>query len=344
MKIKGINYNAGIKYTPNQEITLFTKEIAKRDFSLIKELNCNAIRIYGSDLKNLFLFSEEALEQGFEVWISPRLIGGGKKETISFVKTASKKAEILRKKYKKVVFILGNELMLDSNYVFNQENIYDRNVVFKNYIDLKRVSKSNFYKAKSTKNSITKFVKNIEKRLNNLIISLAKVSKKNFHGKITYASLPIEEINWNLFDIISINYYKNKWNKNNYSDKIQELRKINPKIAITEFGVCSYKGASEQGGSSYNIVNYKTKEVEKGIVRSEEEQSEYIKDLIKTYKKENVYASFIFDFKEEWKVYSKNPKKDLDMASFGIIGIKKDDSFFKKKSFNVIKQLYSNKK
>ncbi len=342
IKFKGINYNAGIEYDSSvyrsDKIDL---ERLKKDLVLIKNLNCNAIRLYGSHIDKLILYSEEALKKGFYVWISPRLIDGGKQQTIKFVKEASKKAEQLRKKYKKVVFIVGNELLIDSKVVFDAPRIFQRVDFLKSYINFKFSIKNEIPQLKQIFSSMRKFLEKTDNSIKEFVEILRTETSKNFKGKITYASLPCEEIDWKNFDIVAVNLYRNQWNAPIYTDGLRKYVSLGKPVAITEFGTCAYKGASKLGGSAYDVVDYRTKAIKNGIIRDENEQAEYLKELIKLYWKENIFAAFIFDFKEEWKIHSKNPRKDLDLSSFGIVKVLENGDVVPKKAFNVVRRLYS---
>jgi len=341
IKVRGINYNAGIEYNPlfpvANKIDL-TK--LRKDLILIKKLNCNAIRFYGSYIDKLILYSQEALKKGFEVWISPRLINGDKKQTIKFVGEASKKAEELRKKYKKVIFIVGNELIIDSAGIFPFSTIPEKMEALRVYLTLKNI-KDKTNRIKEISKSINNFLRRIDTKTKDFIEDIRKEATKNFKGKITYASFPSEEVDWEKFDIISINLYKNQWNESTYKEKLRQLKQYKKPIAITEFGTCAYIGASKKGGSAYDIIDYKTNTIKEGIIRDENEQSEYLKDLIELYKKENIFATFVFDFKEEWKIHRKNSKKDFDLGSFGIMKVLENGKIFPKKAFDTVKKNYS---
>lgn len=334
--IKGINYNAGIEYdsssTYGNKIDL---SALKKDLAMIKELNCNAIRMYGSHIGKLIHYSEEALKQGFEVWISPRFIDADGKQTVLFAIEAAKKAEALRKRYKKVVFIVGNELFLDSKAIFNAPKIFNRGEFLQKYI------KYTFAIKIKPDAEMKKFLSFTDKALNNLLAKLCKEVRKHFHGSITYASLSWEKVEWKLFDIVSANLYKNQWNSAYYLDELRKLKAYGKQVAITEFGVCAYKGASKLGGSAFDIVVYPEKTIKEGIVRDEQEQADYIKELLELYAKEKIAAAFVFDFKEEWKTYSDNPKKDLDLSSYGIVKVMPDGKVVPKKAFSIVKKLYS---
>ncbi|GEM_PF-1552504 len=342
VKLKGINYNAGIEY--DSSITLSNKidiEELKKDLLLIEKLNCNAIRMYGSHIDKLIAYSEESLKRGFCVWISPRLIDGDKQQTIKFVKEASKKAEQLRKQYKNVVFIVGNELLLDSKAVFDAPKIFNRADFLISYINFKFSIKNEIPQLKQTYSPVRKFLEKTDESINQFVEILRIEASKNFKGQITYASLPWEKINWGAFDIVAVNLYKNQWNATTYLDELRKFKSFNKPVAITEFGTCAYKGASELGGSAYDIVDYRTKTIKKGLIRDEDEQAKYLKELLKLYWKENIFATFIFDFKEEWKIHSNSPKKDLDLGSYGIVAVLKNGKVITKKAYRVVKKLYS---
>ncbi len=46
------------------------------------------------------------------------------------------------------------------------------------------------------------------KRLNTFLSKCGKCIKEHFHGQLTYASGPWENVKWNLFDFVSIDYYR----------------------------------------------------------------------------------------------------------------------------------------
>jgi len=341
MKIKGINYNAGIQYNSSKKVSgKIDLNRLKRDLTLLKKLNCNAIRMYGTLVDKLFSYSEEALKHGFSVWISPRLIDGTKKETLDYVRFCSRKAEQLRKGYKKVVFIVGNELLIDSRAIFNVARKWQRINFLKSYINFKYSIKNEIAKLRRIYQPMHKFLEKTESSIKNFVELLRITAKKCFKGKITYASFPFEKIDWSKFDIVSINFYKSQWNASKYIEELRKFKSFGKPVAITEFGTCAYKGASKLGGAAYDIVKYPEKTIKEGIVRDESEQAKYLRELIEIYKKENIFAAFVFDFKEEHKIYSRNPRKDLDLSSFGIVKVLKNGEVVTKKSFDVIKKLY----
>ena len=120
MEQPGINYDAGIEFHENYHSRPeFDITVVKRELEIIrKDLYCNAIRISGTDTQRLIITSGEALKLGFEVWLSPHLHDRNKNETHDYIVTCARAAELLRKQYSKLIFIVGCELTFFMNGIF----------------------------------------------------------------------------------------------------------------------------------------------------------------------------------------------------------------------------------
>jgi hypothetical protein len=192
----------------------------------------------------------------------------------------------------------------------------------------------------------------VSKELNKFLKEAVPQVRQNFNGEITYASGHWEKVNWDLFDITSINYYKNKYNASKYRSTLKELTKKYKRVAITEFGCCSYKGAEQKGAWGYSIVDRSEPipKLDNHYERDEAVQEKYITDLLKIYSELNVHAAFVFNFIAPESRYNTNPKYDLDMANFGILKVLPDapkNSFEpylweRKKAFYKLSKSYSN--
>lgn len=316
MKVKGINYDVGTEYVPgNFSRITFTKREISREIRLIKQkLHCNAIRIYGSSIDRLLEATEIALQNGLEVWLSHRFIDKDIKETILLTKKLAKEVEKFRSKGK-IIFLVGNELTLDTKG-FVPGNTY-----------LKRTINFRFFKPSS-------------RRLNLFLFELVKAVKEQFRGEISYAAGSWEKVEWKLFDYVAVNLYRAKWNKGVYENILRNLKTIGKRVVITEFGCCSFKGAADLGPEGFRIVDWKRKEIKGKYRRSEKEQANYIRELLELYEKENLYGAFVYTFIEQHYIYSKNPKKDLDRASFGIMKIYSNGRIEPKKAFFTISKIY----
>ena len=113
MKLKGVSYDVGRVMGGNWR-PVFNIKVVHRELSIIKnDLHCNSIRICGLDINRLMKASEDALEQGLIVWLSPEMWDKNQVETLDYILKAAASAEILRQKWpNRIVFSLGSELTL----------------------------------------------------------------------------------------------------------------------------------------------------------------------------------------------------------------------------------------
>ena len=74
MQQKGVLYDVGRVLGGQEWRPDYTPELARRELEIIRmDLQCNAIRLCGYDLRRLLATAEQALEQGLYVWLSPEL-------------------------------------------------------------------------------------------------------------------------------------------------------------------------------------------------------------------------------------------------------------------------------
>jgi len=294
------------------------------------KLNCNSIRIYGKEPKNLILAAGIALEYGLNVWLSPRLINENKENTLSYLKSIAIEFELLKVKYPthELVFIIGGELTVDMNCFVPGETIQAR---------IANLSKPLFF----IKNALG-FKPKYQKSFDQFLKDAVSLVKKGFSGKIAYASAMWEKVDWSDFDFISINLYKASFNKSFYNQKLKKMVSKGKPVVITEFGCCCYDGADSKGPTGYFVLDSsKTPPVFKEkCIRNEKVQADYIIDLLQTYDKEKVAGAFIFDFYVQKNTYSTNPDNDYDMASFSITKSLGNDKWEPKESFYKIADYY----
>jgi len=311
MKVKGINYDIGTFYTPGhstREHLSFTDVGA--DFSLIKdELHCNAVRIYGQDIDVLIRCSELALRTGLDVWISPRLINGDEAGTLHYIEKCAEKSEQLRKSYpeRTIVFMVGCEFSIDTRCFVQGETIHERG--------------RNLFRPVNFVRIVLKCSPTFKGAFSKFIAEAAQAARGVFNGKISYAAALWEDVDWTVFDIVGVNYYRASFNASRYAAGLKKFFTFNKPVAITEFGCCCYEGADRPGPAGYRIVDWTSTppKHKKLYRRSEETQATYLTDLAALYDRENVYGAFIFTFIDTTHPHSDDPMHDLDMASFSIV-------------------------
>lgn len=332
MKYKGITYDIGTEYNPgNLTRDSFNLEQVKFDMYAIKNgLNCNSVRIYGKEPEKLLIAAELALHYGINVWLSPRLISGDTDNTLKYLKSIAIEFEKLKIAHpnQELVFIIGGELTIDMTSFVEGNTIHDR---------INNLTKPLFF-IKNALGIKPKYQSIFNQFLKDAVASV----RKNFSGKITYASAMWEKVEWSDFDFVSMNLYKASFNKSFFNQTIRKLVSIGKPVIITEFGCCTYIGADKKGPTGYSVLDTSKNPpvFREKCIRSETVQADYIIDLLETFDNEKVTGAFIFDFYSQKNTFSSIPNNDYDMASFSITKSIDNNAWEAKESFYKIGQYY----
>ncbi|WP_243450461.1 abortive infection protein [Desulfosporosinus sp. Sb-LF] len=341
MNRKGINYDIGT-FTRGKESSsrdIFDPVIVQREMEIIKnDLHCNAVRISGQDIARLTTAAEYALQQGLEVWFSPAFVDANEQETLTYFAECAKAAERLRSQSPRIIFVAGCEFTFFMKGLVEGNTAFDRIGTF---MKPWRLLKSTILKGP------------FNKRLNEFLAKATTVVRENFHGQLTYASGPWENVDWSLFDIVGIDYYCESHNKKSYQEKLRAYFKYSKPVVILEFGCCTYQGAEDRGGYGWAIVDRsKTPCQLKGeYIRDESVQANYLLELLDIFKAENVEGAFVFTFVSPTYPYHENCLYDLDMASYSVVKTYPDQkekgatykwmSWEPKKAFTTLAEYYS---
>jgi len=282
--IKGISYLVGRQflYSPT-----FRDELELREqLDVIKnELRCNALKIYGDYEDWLVRSAEIAIDKGFEtIAVAPLYRMANKtaeidiEENIRRVAALSKRVEELRLKSDRILLMLPCELSLEVIGIRSGTTYADRQ---------KQLSSQ--WRSQEIFN-----------RLNFYLDKMTNEVRKNYHGQITYGKLAggdqgggCEKVDWNRLglDIVGAQEY---WNKRYFSREqvlktLLDLKPYGKPIWITEFGCCSYEGASQYGGAGGDYVYLNTN-------YDEREQARHIADQIGIYKAAKMDGIFLHAF------------------------------------------------
>ena len=346
MNRKGVCYDVG-RYLYGDWRKDYNPQTIHRELEIIKNnLNCNAVRICSKDIDRLATSSKDALEQGLEVWFSPELWNKNPKHTLEYIAKAAEIAERLLEQYpNQIVMSVGSELTFYMKGIVEGNSLWTR---MRNGFqgDIVTSGKHN-------------------KPLNDYLSTVVKAVRQVYKGPITYASLPLENVNWDLFDIIGIDHYRGTRINDHYADRLQSLLVQGKPVAVMEFGCCAYKGAEQNTAQAFNIIDIKS-EIVCGIpllgrfmrpclnghyIRDEDLQAHEIIESLKVFDKVGVDSAFVFTFVDTQHPHNENPKNDTDMASYGLVksyesdkrGITFPDMTWEpKKSFEAVARYYGN--
>jgi hypothetical protein len=161
-----------------------------------------------------------------------------------------------------------------------------------------------------------------------------------FGGKVTYASLVWEAVDWSLFDFVGVDHYRTEKIKNQYIDMLKPAFAYGKPVVITEFG-CSttHAGVGSEGlldpaGMGVkSIVDFKSQFLHQlplvghfvkphlvgEHVRDEQWQASQLVDNLAVLDGAGVDGAFVSQFVSQIDPYSDDPRYDLDMASSTLV-------------------------
>src|SRR5437660_4086438 len=265
MHRKGINYDTGIIPFGNllSRESFDPRQVCREMEIIARDLHCTAVRISGRDPHRIAQAAEYALGEGLEVWFAPFPCNLTADELVpSFVESA-RLAENLRRHFSRVVFVLGCEMSLFNTGFIPGAQYLERLQTLMNPALLANVSVS---------------PEELEQRFNAFLGEAVAAVRKHFLGPITYASGTWENVDWNLFDIVSIDHYRDAGNRSIYREQLRPYFLHQRPVVVTEFGCCTYRGAQDRGAMGWAIVDRKVHppRLTEQVERCEQEQVDYL--------------------------------------------------------------------
>ena len=302
MKRKGVNYDVGDVLEGFLMRPTFDAKVVHRELEIMKnDLHCNAVKICGLDIDRLMAAAEDALKQGLEVWLAPRMFEKSEQETFDYTVTCATAAETLRQQWPQLVFVLGCELTLFMQGILEGNNL------------MGRMGNPSFW------GSIKAGTHN--KPLNAFLARANEAVRQVFRGKVTYASAPLETVDWSLFDFVCTDLYRDARIKDSFGEIIKRYFAHNKPVIIGEFGCCTYQGAEDAGGMGWAIGDWdKTPlQLNGNYVRDEGVQARELTDALGILEGVGVDGAFVFTFVSPTLTYNDDPLYDLDMASYSLV-------------------------
>jgi hypothetical protein len=314
MKRKGVCYDVGRVMGGNWR-PIFDPKIVHRELEIIKnDLHCTAVRICGLDINRLMKASEDALQQGLEVWLSPEMWNKSPEKTLNYIVKASAAAEKLAQSWpERLVLSVGSELTL-----FMQD-----------------IVPGNTLRKRLDNPSLGETIEAGEHNepLNAFLAKAHEAVRKVFRGQVTYASLPWETVDWSLFDFVGVDHYREARVKDRYVEMLQPLFACGKPVIITEFGNGTYQSAETTGASGLGIVDFKTlflhhipllgrfvrPRLNGEYVRDEALQARELIETLGILDAAGVDGAFVFTFLTPLFPYNDNPRYDLDMGSSSLV-------------------------
>ena len=325
----GVNYDTGFVYGGRNTRRRFDADAVRNDLAVIAEqLHARAVRISGDNPDRLVVAAEAALAVGLEVWFSPMPVDLEPAELITFLTGCATRAEALRQDGE-VVMVLGCELTLFCKGFVPGETTQDRIALMSDPATWTDPVKVGEFQAGLA-------------RWATVQAELAAAARKVFGGRITYAAGLWEDVNWDLFDIVAVDAYRDAQNAATFADELASRNKWGKPVVATEFGCCTYRGAADRGGLGWAIVDAESDPLalDGPYERREEEQVEYLVELVEEFERINLAAAFWFSFAGfELPHRPGDPQHDLDVAAYGLVAVDDDGGWRPKQVFGKLAEL-----
>jgi len=313
MRAKGMTYDTG--FIRNGEISRerFDPGVVRRELAIIRDdLHCNAVQITGGDPGRLELAAGYAAELGLEVWFSPYPLELTAGEILALFADCAGRAERLRKSRAQVVFVTGVELSIMNQGFIPGDSVDERlGLLLSQPPDRRRER-----------------LAEVSAGVNDFLRDAVAVVRERFRGRVTYAAIPVERVDWTPFDIVSVELIRNAEVAGQYREGVRALVAQGKPVAITGFGSVAYRGAGDRGARAMEIIEYNKDtgapaRLNGEYVRDEAGQATDVREVLEIFDSEGVDGAFVFMFALENLPHRPDgdPRLDLDMASPGIVKV-----------------------
>lgn len=303
--IRGINYDTGTTHAPGVDSRPdWSPDVMYRQLSTIRfDLHANAVNVFGSDPDRLLAATGAALDCGLQVWVQPRLPDADRDRTVSLVADIAARLEPLRASGNPVHLNVGCGLTLFVAGLIPGRDFEHRARRLRWMWPMLPV---------------------INIALNRVLERLVSTAREHFRGQITYGAGPWEAVSWRRFDTVGLNLYRDSSNYRRYPATLRHARRHRKPILITEFGCCSYAGADKRGAEGDEIIDW-THPGGPCVVgehrRAERVQATYLVELLDLFTAADIDGAFVFEYSEPLYPRSSDPRRDLDIAGFGIVAV-----------------------
>lgn len=313
MRAKGIAYDTGFVRGGEISLESFDLDVVRRELAIIRDdLHCNAVHVVGGDPERLELTARCAAELGLEVWFSPYPLELAAGEILSLFVDCAERAERVRRTGAEVVFVAGVELSIMNQGFLPGDDITERLTLLLGQPDGRGER-----------------IVDASARLNDFFRDAVAAVRERFGGKVTYACIPFERVDWTLFDIMSIELIRSAEVADQYREGVRTLVAQGKPVAITGFGTATWRGAADVAPRSMEILEYddagRPVAVKGEYDRDEDGQAAYLRELLEIFDTEGVDGAFVYLFAlHNFPHRPDDPRRDLDLASLGVVKVFED--------------------
>ncbi len=310
MRARGMTYDTGFVMHGQISRQHLDPAVVRRELAIIRDdLHCNAVQITGGDPDRLELAAGAAAELGLEVWFSPYPLELEAEQILTLLRDCAGRAERLRQQGAAVVFVAGVELSVMNRGFLPGESPEERVAHLMDPPERRAEA-----------------MRELGVRINTFLHDAAATVRECFQGKLTYAAIQFEQVDWTPFDIVTFELIRSAEVADRFRDAVRTLAQGPKPLAVTGFGTAAYRGASDRGGRVLEVVQHdpQTKAPVRlnGVYeRDEAGQATYLSELLEIFDTEGVDSAFVFLFALPGYPHRPDgdPRDDLDRAGLGIV-------------------------
>ncbi|MBK1787075.1 hypothetical protein [Prauserella cavernicola] len=315
MRATGITYDTGFVRDGAPSRQRYDAATVRRELEIIRDdLHCTAVQLTGGDGARLETAARIAAELGLEIWFSPYPLELTTDEILALFADCAERAERVRASGAEVVFVAGVEL-----------SIMNRGFVDGDDVDQRLATLLADPDQRGTR------IAEASERLDAFLREAVPVVRARFGGRLTYAAIPFERIDWSPFDVMTVELIRSAEVAEQFREGVRTLVAGRKPVAITGFGTATWQGAGDTAPRSMEIIEYESgvpARLDGEYVRDEDGQARYLAELLEVFDSEGVDSAFVFLFALENLPHRPggDPRDDLDLASFGIVKVLEDRS------------------
>jgi hypothetical protein len=292
----------------------YAPALMRRELDIIRTgLHANAVRLAGRDLRRLLAAADYAASTGLNVWLGPELWNATPRRTLSYLTEAAAAAEPLFRRWPdRLTFCVGNELTLFMRGIVPGRTLARRS-------RLPRLRKA---------------VRSGQDTLRAFLAEAAASVRRVYSGPVSYSALPFERVDWDDFDVVGVNYYRQQSpTADQYLTKISQLQATGKPVAITELGFAACRDAEDPKLlSTFNAAPSSLLAMQIPVVRQlirprvrtvyprdEQAQARLLVDQLRLLDQAGVDRAFVMSFSFPLAPYSEDPRHDLDATALSIV-------------------------
>ncbi|BCJ36607.1 hypothetical protein Athai_41100 [Actinocatenispora thailandica] len=318
MRAKGICYDTGfldVDRGTSSRLHL-DADLVRRELTIIRDdLHCTAVQVVGGDPDRLELTARCAAELGLEVWFSPYPLELAPGPIRELLLDCAHRAERLRAAGAQVVFVAGVELTMLNRGFLDGDTVADRLRYL--FADPDRRPAR---------------IAEVRDRFERFLRDLVPAVRAAFHGRVTYAAIQYEGVDWDRFDIVTVELIRSAEVADRFRDGVRTLVAQPKPLAITGFGTATWRGSGDVAARSMQVLASDPAtgalRLTEALERDEAGQAEYLRELLEVFDAEGVDSTFVHLFALDNLPHRPDgdPRDDLDLASLGVVKVLADGS------------------